>query len=135
MKQLTSKSTVLTIAGLFLAIPTAYFIFISVMKYIFGINAPFDSLQPILERMGIRDSIGWNINLLILFGPVLAVMLTAFQILSIKWEFTKYKFHFHFTIHKKWFPILVAAFSLSILAILFVYGFVENYLKVFNAVD
>ena len=126
MKQTISKSNLVTTLGLILAIPTAYFIFISVLKYQFGINDPFDILQPSLERMGIKNAIGWNINLLILFGPVLAFLLTVFQVLRIKWEFTQREFQFQFTIHKKWFPILVAAFSLGILAVLFAYGFAEN---------
>ena len=126
MKQTISKSNLVTTLGLILAIPTAYFIFISVLKYQFGINDPFDILQPSLERMGINNAIGWNINLLILFGPVLAFLLTVFQVLKIKWEFTQQEFRFQFTIHKNWFPILVAVFSLGILAILFAYGFVEN---------
>jgi hypothetical protein len=126
MKQTISKSNLVTTLGLILAIPTAYFIFISVLKYQFGINDPFDILQPSLERMEIKNAIGWNINLLILFGPVLAFLLTVLQVLRIKWEFTQQEFQFQFTIHKKWFPILVAAFSIGILAILFVYGFVEN---------
>ena len=126
MKPSTTKSNLVTVAGLVLAFPAAYFILISVLKYNFGIDGPFDSLQPALERIGIKDAIGWNINLLILFGPVLALLLSVFQVLRIKGEFTKQEFHFHVTIHKKWFPILLAAFSMSILAILFVYGFVEN---------
>ena len=112
--------------GLIFAIPTAYFIFISVLKYQFGINDPFDILQPSLERMGIKNAIGWNINLLILLGPVLAFLLTVFQVLRIKWEFTQQEIQFQFTIHKKWFPILVATFSLGILAILLAYGLGEN---------
>ena len=126
MKHTISKSNLVTTLGLILAIPTAYFIFISVLKYQFGINNPFDILQPSLERMGIKNAIGWNINLLILFGPVLAFLLTVFQVLRINWEFTQQEFQFQFTIHKKWFPILVAAFSLGILAVLFAYGFAEN---------
>lgn len=51
MKQTISKSNLVTTLGLILAIPTAYFIFISVLKYQFGINDPFDILQPSLERM------------------------------------------------------------------------------------
>lgn len=126
MKQTISKSNFISIIGLLFAIPTAYFIFISVLKYQFGINDPFDILQPSLERMGIKNAIGWNINLLILFGPVLAFVLTIFQVLRIKWEFTQHEFQFQFTIHKQWFPILVATFSLGMLAVLLAYGLGEN---------
>ena len=115
-----------TIAGLLLALPTAYIICISVLKYVLGIAGPFDSSQPFLERLGIKETPGLNINLLILLGPVAGFLLTIFQVLTINWQFTKEDFHFEFTITKRWFPIVVAAFSVSLLAILFFYLLGEN---------
>lgn len=125
MKQLT-KQNWLTAAALLLSLPTAYFIAISVLKYELGVDGPFDSIAPWLERMGIKETPGWNINLLILLGPVVACLLTIFQVLKIEWEFMKEVFRFHVTIRKRWFSLLVTAFSLSLLAILFIYLFGEN---------
>ena len=127
MRTTTFKNDGLTAAALLLALPTAYFILISVLKYGFGIGGPFDSAQPTLESWGIKETLGWNINLLILFGPVLAFLLTIFQVLKIEWHFTKEEFLLHFTVQKKWFPLLVAAFSIGLLAILTFYFLVENY--------
>ncbi|MDP9231058.1 MAG: hypothetical protein M3O67_10380 [Bacteroidota bacterium] len=126
MKLSTSRITWVTALALLLALPTAYFILIAILKYGLNIDGPFDSATPFLERMGIKQTLGWNINLLILFGPVLALVLTIFQVLKIKWEFTKEDFQFHFTVQKRWFPILVAAFSIGLLAILFFYMLGEN---------
>ena len=126
MKSTTSRSNLLTALGLVLALPTGYFIFISILKYWLNINGPFDSLQPFLERMGIKESFGWNINLLILFGPTLAFLLTIFQVVRIKWNLTEQEFHFDLTVQRKWFPILVAVFSIGTLAILFFYLLGEN---------
>jgi hypothetical protein len=120
------KSNWLTAAGLLLALPTAYFICISVLKYELNINEPFDTSAPLLEKWGIKESPGWNINLLILLGPIAGFLLAIFQVLVIKWQFTKEHFHFQFTVKKRWFPILVAAFSVSLLAILFFYLLGEN---------
>ena len=125
MKRLT-KSNWLSTAGLLLALPAAYLVCISVLKYGLNISGPFDASQPLLERWGIKDSLGWNINLLILVGPVVGFLLAIFQVLRIKWDLRKEEFQFHFTIQKKWFPILVMAFSSSLLAILFVYMLGEN---------
>ena len=122
----TIKSNWLTAAGLLLALPTAYLICVSVLKYGLNINEPFDSSAPLLARWGIKESIGWNINLLILLGPIVGFLLTIFQVLIIKWQFTKEHFQFQFTVKKKWFPILVAAFSVSLLTILFFYLLGEN---------
>ena len=126
MKSTTSRSNLLTALGLVLALPTGYFIFISILKYWLNINGPFDSLQPFLERIGIKESFGLNINLLILFGPTLAFLLTIFQVVRIKWNFTEQEFHFDLTVQRKWFPILVAVFSIGTLTILFFYLLGEN---------
>src|SRR5260221_5598809 len=120
------KSNWLTAAGLLLALPSSYLICISVLKYGLSINEPFDSSAPLLERWRIKESLGWNINLLILLGPVAGFLLTIFQVLIIKWQFTKEHFYFQFTVKKRWFPILVAAFSISLLVILFFYLLGEN---------
>ena len=120
------KSNWLTAAGLLLALPAAYLICISVLKYGLNIHKPFDSSAPLLERLGIKESLGWNINLLILLGPIAGFLLTIFQVLIIKWQFTKEHFQFQFTVRKKWFPILVAAFSVSLLTVLFFYLLGEN---------
>jgi hypothetical protein len=125
MKQLT-RSNWPTTAALLLSLPTAYLISISILKYGLGMNGPFDASAPLLENMGIKESLGWNINLLILLGPLTGFFLASLQVLKIKWEFSKEDFQFHFTIRKKWFPILVAAFSASILGVLFLYASGEN---------
>ena len=57
--------------------PTAFFILIAAVKYGPGVDAPFDATPPFLERLGIKETIGWKVNLLILFGPLLAFLLNA----------------------------------------------------------
>jgi hypothetical protein len=122
----TAKPTWTATAGLFMALPTAYIICISVLKYVFGINGPFDFSEPFLQRAGIKETPGWNINLLILLGPIAGFLLAIFQVLTIKWNFSKEDFHLEFIVVKRWFPILVAAFSISLVAILFFYLLGEN---------
>jgi hypothetical protein len=125
MKQYTKQNGI-AIASLLLALPTAYFICISVLKYELSIDAPFDIIAPFLERMGIKETLGWNINLLILLGPVVAFLLTIFQVVKIEWQFSKEQFLFHFAITKSWFSLLIAGFSLGLLGILFIYLLGEN---------
>jgi len=125
MKQYLKQNGI-AIASLFLALPTAYFLSISVLKYEMGIDAPFDAIAPFLERMGIKETLGWNINLLILLGPLVAFALSIFQVLKIKFQFTQNHFLFQFILKKRWLPVLVAAFSVSLLAILFIYLVGEN---------
>jgi len=126
MKTTTFKNNWLTAAGLLLALPTGWFIFINILNEV-GISGLYNASQPVLENLGIKESIGWNINLLILFGPVLALLLTLFQILKIEWKFTEEEFLLNFTVHKRWFPLLVTVFSVGLIAILTLYFLVENY--------
>ena len=120
------KSNWFTITGLLLSLPAALLISVSVLKYVFNINEPFDSIQPTVETWGIKEAIGWNINLLIFLGPVIGFLLAVFQVLQLKWNLKGEQFEFHFTIKKKWFALFVAGFCVSILAVLFLYMLGEN---------
>jgi len=125
MKQITKQNGI-TLISLLLALPTAYFFVIAVLKYELSVDGPFDAIAPLLERWGLKETLGWNINLLILFGPLLAFFLTIFQLLGIRMQFTQNHFLFQITVRKRWLPLLVAGFSISLLAILFIYLFGEN---------
>jgi hypothetical protein len=116
----------LTAAALLLALPTAYFILISVLKYTFGIEGPFDAMRPLLEQWGVKESLGFNINLLILSGPLIAIGICLLQFVKLNMHFTKEEFDFNIQVKKHWFPIIVAAFSAGLLAILFWYVVGEN---------
>ena len=126
MKTGTFKNNWLTAGALLLALPTGYFILAAMLKYELKIEDPFNAIQPSLESWGIKDSLGWNINLLILFGPVLAFLLTIFQVLKIEFHFTKEEFNLQFSLQKIWFPLLVVGFSAGLIAILFFYALGEN---------
>src|SRR5688572_1441259 len=125
MKQITKQNGI-TLISLLLALPTAYFFVIAVSKYELSVDGPFDAIAPLLERWGLKETLGWNINLLILFGPLSAFFLTIFQLLGIRMQFTQNHFLFQITVRKRWLPLLVAGFSISLLAILFIYLFGEN---------
>ena len=125
MKQITKQNGI-TVISLLLALPTAYFFAVALLKYELSVDGPFDAIAPLLERWGIKEALGWNINLLILFGPLLAFFLAIFQLLGIRLQFTQNHFLFQITVRKKWLPLLVAGFSISLLAILFIYLLGEN---------
>jgi hypothetical protein len=112
--------------GMLLTLPTAYFIFISILKYGLGIPSLLDSAQPVLEQWGIRESLGFNINLLILFGPMIALFLNLFTVLKIEWYNQKENFSVRFYIEKDWWNMVVVIFSGILLATLFIYAIGEN---------
>jgi hypothetical protein len=126
MKSNYLKSSWLSAFGLLLALPAAIFIIFSILKYGIGISAPYDSVAPFLENWGGNEPPGWNINLLIVAGPVLAIVITFLQVLKIEWDSSKEDVQLHFSIRKKWFPIWVAFSSAALLLVLFFYLFTEN---------
>ena len=118
MKTTTFKNNGVTAAGLLLTLPAAIFILIGILSE-FGINGPIEAIQPTAEKWGIKEGLGWNINLLIVFGPLLAILFTVFQVLSMELKITKEEFLLNVAVQKNWVPLLVTIFSAGLLVILF----------------
>jgi hypothetical protein len=114
------------LVGTILTLPALYFIFISVMKYVFRLPYFFDAALPFLELAGINQSIGLNVNLLILFGPLLAFILNLCSVLDIHFEFGKDRISFQMSIRRHWTNWLVVLGSSTALLILFTYLLAEN---------
>ncbi len=71
MKLELVKPSAAVYIGLLLTGPTAYFISVSILKYVLGLPALFNAIEPLLNSMGGKETLGWNINLLILLGPLM----------------------------------------------------------------
>lgn len=84
MKQLINKHKLAFILGCLLTVPTCYFFFISITKFDIGSTYLFDAATPFLESTGIGEPRGANINLLIIFGPVLIFLLNLFAVLQLQ---------------------------------------------------
>jgi hypothetical protein len=125
MRTTTFKSNWLTSLALLLTFPCVYFILIGILSEM-GISGPLESIKPLAEKWGIKDGPGLNITSVIVFGPMVAFLLTVFQFMKLECRFTTEEFLVHFTFYKRWFPILVAATSVAVLGMLFLYVGVEN---------
>ena len=126
MKVNSSLQKIFNFAALLLIMPAAWFFFINVLNAS-GISGPYNTSAPFFEKWGSNETLGWNINLLILLGPIFSLLLSLYQVLSLKWQFSKERFQVHMNIRKKWFPLSVALLSGLILASLFMYLITENY--------
>jgi uncharacterized integral membrane protein len=122
MEKTANRFGWLNAVSVLLVLPATYFVLISILKYGLGIDGPFDAAQPMLESLGIQDSLGWNINLLILFGPLLALLFSVLQVL----HFTAEKFDFRVSILKRWLPLSITGLSVLVLGVLFIYLVGEN---------
>lgn len=125
MRTTTFKNNGITAIAAILAFPTAYFIIANLLNEI-GIPGPYNLIASFVEHNGGREPLGWNINLLILCGPIVAILLTFFQFVKIEFHSTKEEFLLHFSIQKRWFPILVTVASVAVLASIFFYMLGEN---------
>jgi hypothetical protein len=126
MKTQILKPGLSAVIGLLLTAPSLYFILISVMKYVFGLPALFDAAQPALEALGSKEAIGWNINLLILFGPLVALLLNLNSVLDINWQGTRDDIMVQLLFQKLVRNWLVIVISGLCLLTLFVYAIGEN---------
>ncbi len=126
MQLTTSRGRWLNMIALLLLFPAAYVIIISLLKYGAGIDGPFDASAPFLESMGIKEPPGFNISMLILAGPIMAIGLVLLQVLHLKWNSSKEYFHFDITIRKKRAAMIIGILAALVLASLFFYLFAEN---------
>ncbi|HET9744849.1 MAG TPA: hypothetical protein VFP97_03990 [Chitinophagaceae bacterium] len=125
MRTTTFKNNWLTSLALLLTFPAAYFILIGILSEM-GINGPLESIKPLAEKWGIKDGPGLNITSVIVFGPMVAFLLTIFQFMKLEWRVTSEEFLVHFSFYKRWFPIIVAGASVVVLGMLFLYVGAEN---------
>jgi hypothetical protein len=125
MKTMIFKNRTLTIIAAMLALPTVYFITANLLNEM-GIPGPYNVIGSFVENTGGREPLGWNINLLILCGPIVAILLTVFQFVKIEFHSSKEEFLLHFSIMKRWFPIIVTVMSVAVLVLIFFYMLGEN---------
>ena len=125
MKRFPSYTRVAWIAGGLLTLPTTYFCFINLMNQ-FGWYWPYNISEPLLNSLGLNQSMGLNINLLILFGPVLALVLNVLSVLHIQIETMKDRIDCRLSINKSWINLAVVILSTGVLLTLFAYALGEN---------
>ena len=111
--------------GVLLAFPTGYFILINVLNEL-GYSYLSNAAQPLFEQLGSKEALGFNINLLILFGPLIAMALNLLAVIKFNWYNQSDSFSVKFSIQKHWWNMVLVFFSGIFLAILFVYALGEN---------
>lgn len=123
-KQILNRRIAL-IGGALLVLLACFFVLEALLNYGLGYPALWQLIAPIFDKAGIRQ-LGWNINLLILFGLILAIVWNFFSVVQIKWSNEKERIQLNLSILKHWSNIAVDMVSLMILAILFAYLIGEN---------
>jgi hypothetical protein len=102
------------------------FILSSVLKYEFGLPALYDAAQPVLASLGLNQSLGWNINLMIVFGPLLALLLNVIGVVSLSYGANNDDVRFQIVLKKataNWMIIILGGLCM---AALFTYLLMET---------
>lgn len=126
MKTIPFQNKWLNTTALLLLFPSLYFLVINLLKFELGIHGPYDASYPTLNWLGIEEGFGWNINLLIVFNPVIVVAIAAWQVLRIDWMNSSEQLQFNIAIRKKPFPLFIIFLGGLILGGLGIYLIGEN---------
>jgi len=113
-------------AGVLLAFPAAYFVSSAIMNYGFGIDWFWKPIEPIFDKPA-NKHLGWNINILIVFGPMIAVLINVLSLAFIRFEKVDDYFKFQLFIRRNWLNLAVLAIAGYSLLAMFVYIFFENF--------
>ena len=101
MKQpITSRNAAFIIGGL-LTLPAACFFIVSILNFQLGYPFLYDAANPFLESTSTSERAGFNIYLLILFGPVLALMINVLAVLDLWLDHGKDRINFQLSLGKK----------------------------------
>ena len=111
--------------GLLLTFPAAYFLLINVLNEL-GSPGLYSISEPLLVSLGLRDGLGFNINALIAFGPLIALLLNLTSVVSFDWESSDTNVKLNFIIQRRWTNWIIIAFAGPCLLILFLYLMAEN---------
>ena len=126
MKTKTLKPNLNATIGLLLTVPALYFIFISVLKFVFGVPMLFDAAQPILDAWGVKGPIGWNVSLMFILGPLVAFLFNLTSVLRIDWENNKHQINFQLSFEMGFKNWLLVVISCLCMINVFVYVICEN---------
>ena len=113
------------VTGALLALPAAYFVSSAIMNYGLGIDWLWKPIEPIFEKPA-NKHFGWNINMLILFGPIIALLINALSLAYLRFEKVGNYFKLEIYIRRNWLNIAVLIIAGGSLAAMFIYLFFEN---------
>ena len=112
-------------AGALLAFPAAYFVSSAIMNYGLGIDWLWKPIEPIFEKPA-NQHFGWNINMLIILGPIVAVLINTLSLAFIRFGKADDYFKFEIFIRRNWLNLAVIIIAGGSLLIMSIYLFFEN---------
>ena len=86
----------------------------------------YNSAAPLLESLVANRSFGWNINLLIVGGPLIALLLNVSSILRFEWHMDKSLIDISLQIERRWTNLVIIGLGGLCMLVLFIYLAGEN---------
>ncbi len=111
--------------GLLLILPSAFFLFINILNEM-ELPGLYSASEPLLITLGLKNGLGFNINFLIAFGPLIALLLNLSSILMLDWKSTTSEVGIKINAQKRWSNLSLIIISGLCLLILFFYLIGEN---------
>jgi hypothetical protein len=125
MKAQILKPGLSAIVGLLLTMPAAYFLFINILNEM-GQPALYNSAAPLMASLGADEPFGWNINLLIAGGPLIALLLNVSSVLRFDWHVDKTLIDISLQIERRWTNWVIIGLGGLCMLVLFIYLLGEN---------
>jgi hypothetical protein len=124
--QTTIKSSWAITIGMLLCLPALTFVTASVLKYALGAPGLFNIIEPYLHSWGGNQPPGLNINAVIIFGPITALLINLAYILRFQWDQDPEYITIHLMLFRQKGNASVVLLSGMLLLVLFIYGVMEN---------
>jgi hypothetical protein len=84
MKHIINRNKGIFILATLFVLPAAYCIGGSILKFEPGLPWFYNMAEPLFIKMGLNEKLGFNINLLVLFGPIVALGLSLYSLVKMK---------------------------------------------------
>lgn len=112
--------------GTLLTIPAFYFLLASLLKYVAGVPGLLDAVQPSMEAWGSAEPLGWNINAVLIFGPLIATGLNLFAVMHAAVEKEREGLHIQIRLFCNWWNWSIILINGFVLVTFFLYALAEN---------
>ena len=111
--------------GILLVVPSLYFVVSALLNYRFGLPTLWKVIEPIFEKAG-NQSFGFNISLLVILGPLVAIMINLAQVIQLHFARAEDEVYVYLSISKYKYSWIVVATGCACLGIMFFYMLAEN---------
>lgn len=125
MKKLLVNRPFALSTGFLLVFPALYFIVSAWLNYGLGFSMLWKVIEPVFEKPG-NKQFGFNINLPILIGPLLAILVNLPQVMQLHSVAEPEELNVHLALKKYSWSCIIISVAAFCLAALFFYLIAEN---------